>query len=225
MNVYVYLDESGSIHKNSNTRYFAVGGYVTFDNDKNRIKSRYKKLNKIIKEENGISIDSEVKSFDMSQEQKISIFNEIQDIETFYGLAKIFDKSKMRKSIVHSNMFFNYAVKLLIKDCVLKTLDLPNDEQIDFIMSIDNRNISVGQLHDLQTYLNTEFCLYNYRFNVRYYDSASNFCIQLADLIVNTFYNSQKDESLVIDVLRELKRKNFKVSIFPGERSVNNFKE
>lgn len=28
MNVYVYLDESGSIHKNSKTRYFAVGGYL-----------------------------------------------------------------------------------------------------------------------------------------------------------------------------------------------------
>ena len=27
MKIYVYLDESGSIHKNSNTKYFAVGGY------------------------------------------------------------------------------------------------------------------------------------------------------------------------------------------------------
>ena len=31
MKIYVYLDESGSIHKNSKTRYFAVGGYFTFE--------------------------------------------------------------------------------------------------------------------------------------------------------------------------------------------------
>ena len=30
MKVYVYIDESGSIHRNSKTRYFAVGGYFTF---------------------------------------------------------------------------------------------------------------------------------------------------------------------------------------------------
>lgn len=45
MRVYVYLDESGSIHKNSNTKYFAVGGYFVFLSDKNKITSLYKKIN------------------------------------------------------------------------------------------------------------------------------------------------------------------------------------
>lgn len=49
MEIYLYLDESGSIHKNSKTRYFAVGGYFTFKVDKNKIKSIYKKLNLKIK--------------------------------------------------------------------------------------------------------------------------------------------------------------------------------
>ena len=43
MKIYVYLDESGSIHKNSNTKYFAVGGYIVFDKDKNKVISRLQK--------------------------------------------------------------------------------------------------------------------------------------------------------------------------------------
>ena len=45
MKVYVYIDESGSIHKNSKTKYFAVGGYITINDDKNRAISKYKKNN------------------------------------------------------------------------------------------------------------------------------------------------------------------------------------
>ena len=35
----------GSIHKNSKTRYFAVGGYFCFEDDRIKIKSKYKKEN------------------------------------------------------------------------------------------------------------------------------------------------------------------------------------
>lgn len=42
--IYVYIDESGSIHKNSKTKYFAVGGYFSLKENKNKITSLYKKL-------------------------------------------------------------------------------------------------------------------------------------------------------------------------------------
>ena len=46
----------------------------------------------------------------------------------------------MKKEIVDSNIFFNYAVKVLIQNCILPELNLQeNDEPIDFIISIDNR--------------------------------------------------------------------------------------
>ena len=50
MRLYVYLDESGSIHKNSNTKYFAVGGYFTFEKYRLKITSLYKKINKLVKD-------------------------------------------------------------------------------------------------------------------------------------------------------------------------------
>ena len=133
MKIYVYLDESGSIHKNSKTRYFAVGGYYTFEQDKLKVKAKYKK-------EKEIALDTEIKSYNMEEEEKIKIFNKIQDIDTFQGCVKVFDKQAMRKDIVDSNIFFNYAVKVLITDCIIPALDLQNNEPIEFIISIDNRN-------------------------------------------------------------------------------------
>lgn len=219
MKIFVYLDESGSIHKNSPTKYFAVGGYFTFAEDKNKITSKYKKINKKMKEEKIISLDKEIKSYDMSDDDKINIFNKIQDIDTFYGTVNVFDKNQMRKEVVESNIFFNYAVKLVFKDCIIPLLNLNQiNENIEFIISIDNRNIRVGDLNNLETYLKTEFCLSNFDFKVTYYDSAFNYGIQLADLIVNTFYNSYKDRKIVERVLPSLKGKNFRVSLFPGRK-------
>ena len=206
----------GSIHKNSKTRYFAVGGYFSYEEDKIKIKAKYKKENLKLKKEKKLDLDTEIKSYDMTEEEKIKIFNKIQDIETFHGCVKVFDKKYMRKEIVDSNIFFNYAVKVLIQDCILPELNLQeNDEPIEFIISIDNRNIRVGELNNLETYLKTEFCIYDDDFKITYYDSKTNYGIQLADLTVNTFYNSYKNIKLVENVIKELKQKNFRVSLFP----------
>ena len=206
----------GSIHKNSKTRYFAVGGYFCFEEDRIKIKAKYKKENLKLNKAKELDLETEIKSYDMTEEEKIQIFNKIQDIETFHGCVKVFDKKYMRKEIVDSNIFFNYAVKVLIQDCILPVLNLQeNDEPIQFIISIDNRNIRVGELNNLETYLKTEFCIYDDDFEITYYDSKTNYGIQLADLTVNTFYNSYKDMSIVKNVIKELKPKNFRVSLFP----------
>lgn len=206
----------GSIHKNSKTRYFAVGGYFSYEEDTIKIKAKYKKENLKLKKDKKLDLDTEIKSYDMTEEEKIKIFNKIQDIETFHGCVKVFDKKYMKKEIVDSNIFFNYAVKVLIQDCILPELNLQeNDEPIEFIISIDNRNIRVGELNNLETYLKTEFCIYDDDFKITYYDSKTNYGIQLADLTVNTFYNSYKNIKIVENVIKELKPKNFRVSLFP----------
>ena len=206
----------GSIHKNSKTRYFAVGGYFCNDEDKMKIKAKYKRENLKLKKEKNLKLESEIKSYDMTENEKIKIFNKIQDIESFHGCVKVFDKKYMKKEIIDSNIFFNYAVKVLIQDCILPELNLQeNNEPIDFIISIDNRNIRVGELNNLETYLKTEFCIYDDDFKITYYDSKTNYGIQLADLTVNTFYNSYKDISIVKNLIKELKQKNFRVSLFP----------
>ena len=198
MKVYIYIDESGSIHKNSKTNYFAVGGYFTFFEGRNKILSTYKKCNKNIKDTRNIDLNKEIKSYDMSDIEKITIFKKIQEINDFCSVVKVFNKKVMTKEIVESNIFFNYAVKLLFCDCIIPLLNLnKTTEKIEFITSVDNRNIKVGDLKNLENYLKTEFCLSNFDFKVTYYDSSTNYGVQLADLIVNTFYNMYKNRNIV----------------------------
>ncbi len=219
MKIYMYLDESGSIHKNSKTKYFAVGGYFTFAHDKLKIISKYKKINYEMKQNKNLSLDQEIKSYHMKDAEKINIFDNIQDMDTFFGCAKVFDKQAMKKEIIYSNIFFNYAVKLLIKDCVIPLLNLELlANEVEFIVSIDNRNIRVGELNNLETYLKTEFCLENFNFKITYYDSKNHYGIQLADLVVNTFYNYYKNKNIVKAVVPHLKSKNFRISLFPGDK-------
>lgn len=215
MKIFVYLDESGSIHKNSKTRYFAVGGYFTFEKEKVKILSKYKKLNYLLKQKKNISLKKEIKSYDMSQEEKIEIFSRVQNIDTFRGCVKVFDKERMQKEIISSNIFFNYAVKLLIEDCIIPKLDKNILNNCEFYLNVDNRNVGVGNLKNLENYLKTEFCLSNFDFKVTYFDSRTNYGIQLADLIVNTFYNSYKDISIVSKVIKNIDSKKFKISYFP----------
>lgn len=53
----------GSIHKNSKTRYFAVGGYFSYEEDRIKIKAKYKKENLKLKKEKNIDLDTEIKSY------------------------------------------------------------------------------------------------------------------------------------------------------------------
>ena len=113
----------------------------------------------------------------------------------------------MKSQLVAITPYVNYEGETIVL--------IGNDEPIEFIISIDNRNIRVGELNNLETYLKTEFCIYDDDFKITYYDSKTNYGIQLADLTVNTFYNSYKNISLVENVIKELKSKNFRVSLFP----------
>ena len=63
----------------------------------------------------------------------------------------------------------------MLKDCIIPLLNLNQiNERIEFVISIDNGNIRVGDLNNLETYLKTEFCLSNFDFKVTYYDSVYN---------------------------------------------------
>lgn len=219
--VYVFLDESGHIHKNSNCNFFAIGGFMCLKQDKNKIKSTYKKKTYTIKKNKKIKREKELKSFDFDINEKIDILSEIQDFNSFIGVGKVFDKTNMWKKIDNENVFYNYAVKILFKDIIKPNiLNYKNNETYKIILSLDNRSIKTGDLKNLQDYLNTEFILSNFVFEVTYYDSKQNYNIQLADLIVNSIYNIHKYKLRkdFLTLSEHLKPKNFKYSVFPYKK-------
>lgn len=216
MNVYVYLDESGHIHKNAPTQYFAIGGYVACEADNIKIRRKYKKINLKIKKNKNLPLDHELKGSNMDNEDKIKFFSSIQNIDTFCGIGIVFDKSKMRKDIFDENIFFNYGVKILFDDVIFPLFNM--EEPVHFILNIDNRNIKVGNLKDLEKYLNTHFILENCEFSVTYSDSKMSYGIQLADLVVNTVYMRKKSRESVLEILKTWEKDNFSLTQFPGKQ-------
>lgn len=163
----------------------------------------------------------EIKGRDMSGELKRKSFNELQSIDAFYGVAKIFDKSLMRKSILKSNIFYNYAVRLIIDDCIIPLLSLKHvSEPIEFILSLDNRNLALKDICNLEDYLYMEYGRRNFAFKVTYYDSKTNFGVQIADLIVNTFYNYFNGKKDIKEIINMLVLKKFRISTFPGGKII-----
>lgn len=213
----VYLDESGQMHKNSNCDFFAIGGYMCLPNDDIKIKNSFKKKNKEIKEQKNINLDVEIKSFDYTQEEKVEIMNSVQIYNSFIGIAKVFEKRKMRKEIVDENLFYNFSVKILFLDLIKKNImDYDYEDSYVIDLNLDNRSVKLMDQNNLESYLNTEFILTNFKFKVKYYDSKTNYKIQLADIIVNTIYNNYKKSDEVANVIKHMKPKNFKYTSFPS---------
>ena len=213
MKVYIYLDESGSIHKNSKSPFFAVGGYLSLEKDRLKIISTYKRINLVMKKSRNLLLSSEIKATDMIESEKMDIIERVQKIKSFYAVGKVFNKRAMKKEIYETNIFFNYAIKVLFNDVIIPRFK--RFKRIDFVIGIDNRNIRVGELNNLENYLKTEFCFYDYNFLITYYDSKTNFGIQLADLIVNTFYNYYKDIKLIKNLVLILNENKYNLSMFP----------
>ena len=71
MKIFLYIDESGSIHVNSKTRYFAVGGYFVLEKDKGKVISLYKQINLSINRNRKIDLKKELKSYDLLDSEKI----------------------------------------------------------------------------------------------------------------------------------------------------------
>lgn len=97
MKIHVYLDESGSIHKNSRATYFVIGGYLALGdfNQVCRIISKYKKINKRHKKARCMALTSELKTRQMTVSEKVEILTKIQLADfvanTMYMRMKDFD--------------------------------------------------------------------------------------------------------------------------------------
>ena len=113
-------------------------------------------------------------------------------------------------NIYDSNVFYIFAVYKLLNECILPILNKQyGNEKLSFIIAAEDRNIASSNLKDLEKFLKTIFCLEGYDFNVTYYDSSTNYGIQLADLIVNTLYNKYRDFEIVKDVIPIIEPKKF----------------
>ena len=212
-----FCDESGHLHANSPTRYFVIGGYFCLKEKSQGIKQRYvRELKKIKQKRKMLKID-ELKTRDMAQKEKIKLITALQNSDGFNGFAIVIDKESMTKKVDKESIYYNYFVKLIIKDILVpKCKNRFPEGEIHVDMLLDSRNVSVGHLKSLEDYLNSEFVFTRFSFTANYQDSKIDARIQATDLIANTIYETFKEPEVVKEVIPYINSDRIVIVGFPG---------
>ena len=79
---YLFLDESGNIHKNSSDRFFVIGGVYT--NNYTDIKKSYVEINRELKEKLNMNFETELKANYLNMEEKMDIVIKLQEMNGMY---------------------------------------------------------------------------------------------------------------------------------------------
>ena len=193
MKTYIVLDESGAMHL-KNERYFVIAGFMT--RELHKVTSTHKRIEEIVKEKKNIPLEKkvELKSSKINDSQQALFLNGLYELSGVVPIAIVVDKDNLSKFGASENVAYNFFVKNLLK--YLFKCHIPILQTNEIELRVDNRNTSVKNLKDLETFLQWEFELMDLEVKVKYLDSKDNRDIQMADYVANLVwkkYNQEKE--------------------------------
>lgn len=193
MKTYTVLDESGAMHL-KNERYFVIAGFMT--RELHKVTSTHKRIEEIVKERKNIPLEKkvELKSSKINDSQQALFLNGLYELSGVVPIAIVVDKDNLSKFGASENVAYNFFVKNLLK--YLFKCHIPILQTNEIELRVDNRNTSVKNLKDLETFLQWEFELMDLEVKVKYLDSKDNRDIQMADYVANLVwkkYNQEKE--------------------------------
>lgn len=193
MKTYIVLDESGAMHL-KNERYFVIAGFMT--RELHKVTSTHKRIEEIVKERKNIPLEKkvELKSSKINDSQQALLLNGLYELSGVVPIAIVVDKDNLSKFGASENVAYNFFVKNLLK--YLFKCHIPILQTNEIELRVDNRNTSVKNLKDLETFLQWEFELMDLEVKVKYLDSKDNRDIQMADYVANLVwkkYNQEKE--------------------------------
>ena len=205
---YLFLDESGNLHKNSPDRFFVIGGIFTNNYDDK--KKSYIDINRELKKKINMNFDTELKAAYLNMEEKMNIVVKLQQMNGMYIVGVIVDKIKIGIKIEEIHLYYNYIIKrlleYLIKIGLIKTSF--NDK---LYINIDKSSMKIEDINSLEIYLKIHFNIelkMKFNINVTYWDSSKNYMIQVADIMCNTIWNiAQSPNSYKVFNSLNLKKK------------------
>lgn len=209
----LYVDESGSMTTDysSNQPYFVIA--IVRSMDSKELKSSYKRY---VKSHFTRLLDADKRSRNSRMfrdgkfiELKGSQFTpelKLDFLEYFcYGnmleiYYVIIDNRRVRPRFYNNTArAFNYVIKNLIIS-LMKRRIIPDD---DIYIQLDERNERTETKHFLENYLRTELCdspLFSHDIHVRYFDSAQNHLIQIADVFANIMYSELRTNTYTDEI-------------------------
>ena len=214
---YLFLDESGNLHKNSPDRFFVIGG--VFTNNYADIKKSYVEINRELKEKLNMDFETELKAAYLNMEEKMDIVVKLQEMNGMYIVGIIVDKEKIGIQIDQIHLYYNYIICKLLDHLVKINLIKVNYGEKLYI-NIDKSSMKIEDINSLEMYLKIHFNIErkcDVELTVSYWDSHKNYMIQVADIMCNTIWNVAQSSS-AYKVFNSLNKQN-KLKIFKLNRT------
>ncbi len=186
---YLFLDESGNLHKNSPDKYFVIGG--VFTNNYTDIKKSYVEINHDLKEKLNMDFDTELKAAYLNMEEKMDIVVKLQKMNGMYIVGIVVNKEKIGIEIDEIHLYYNYIIRKLL-DYLIKIKLIKTNINEELYLNIDKSSMKIEDINSLENYLRTHFNIekdMKYKIHVSYWDSKKNYMVQVADIMCNTIWN------------------------------------
>ena len=171
---YLFLDESGNLHKNSPDKYFVIGG--VFTNNYTDIKKSYVEINHDLKEKLNMDFDTELKAAYLNMEEKMDIVVKLQKMNGMYIVGIVVDKEKIGIEIDEIHLYYNYIIRKLL-DYLIKIKLIKTNINEELYLNIDKSSMKIEDINSLENYLRTHFNIekdMKYKIHVSYWDSKKN---------------------------------------------------
>lgn len=219
------MDESGSVHLayGALNRFFIIG--IIMPENELKLKRVYKifvrknfeKLQKLDKEKRMFNKKGkfmELKGSCFDRKMKLEFMRFFCQNDLFKVGYIILDNNKLQQKFISNKArTFNYLLKLFLANSL--QCNYIRDKRI--FLHIDERNVRTESRFSLEDYLNQELVL-NLGFlediKARYYDSAQNELIQVADVFSNIMYSNIVTGGVYQKELQELMCKGYIMPLF-----------
>ena len=219
-NLYIFMDDSGTLHKNEKSGWFVYAGFIFTDRQSlNSARRLYKKANKDIKDATGRS--DEIKAFGLSDKHKRSLYNSVRYCESFSVAVEI---SRLHDYVVNDKKsicrYKDYALKIALKRKVEKLIHarkISRTEPTTLHINVDEQLTATNGYYNLDSSILEEFKygIYNWNYGtthpnlfdgdldvkLSYCVSDSNYMIQASDILANRIWNAyRKNEHQLLEI-------------------------
>lgn len=220
MKYYIFLDDSGQLHKNyTQGNYFVYAGLLMKEKDVHGINYSYKNFVRKIKRQKGIEGELKTSMMDVATRRRLLKRLGKYSCEQIFVTVKVSDLVRLnfenKKDVVR---FKNYMVRRLVERVIQRGKISKKCELIE--INIDNQNIAHSAMDSLEDhlfnyfnqdnfyYVHKQFDTTSFRsdFEVNFRDSETNYLIQAADLLANSEFNALHDRKQAPSIRKLYKR-------------------
>ena len=147
---YLFLDESGNIHKNSSDRFFVIGGIYT--NNYTDIKKSYVEINHELKEKLNMDFETELKANYLNMEEKMDIVIKLQQMNGMYIVGIIVDKDRIGIEIDETHLYYNYVIRKLVDYMIAKRM-IKTGSGDELQINVDRTSMKIEDINSLEMYI------------------------------------------------------------------------